>query len=84
MNLAQAKEILQAEVGHGTATGAALVYLLTTLEREAYRQSSRVADPFLTGKICGQGEGIAKVLNAVSPTQQPQRMTSPLPGPTDS
>ena len=82
MNLAQAKQILQGEVAHGTAAGVALTALLTALEREAYRQSSQVSDPFLTGKICGQGEGIAKVLSAVSPPQQPQRMTSPLSGPT--
>ena len=82
MDQQEAEKVLAAEVASGSPAGRALVAFLSGFELELYRQSHTVADPFLTGKVAGRGEGvnlalrrIQKLIDGPSPTRAP---TAPL------
>lgn len=64
----QAEQLLRQEVASGSAVGKALLVFLEGLELEAYRQSSRTADPVSLGIICGRGQGLHSALNRIAPT----------------
>lgn len=66
----QAELILRQEVASGSQTGKALSLLLSHLELEAYRLSSKTSDPYHVARICGRGEGIHHVLTKVTPVQE--------------
>ena len=66
MNLREAELILASEIKAGSQAGAALLAFLEHFELELYRQSATVADPFLTGKIAGRGEGINLALKRLT------------------
>lgn len=66
MNLREAELILASEIKARSQAGAALLAFLEHFELELYRQSATVADPFLTGKIAGRGEGINLALKRLT------------------
>lgn len=66
MNLREAELILASEIKAGSQTGAALLAFLEQFELELYRRSATVADPFMTGKVVGQGEGVNLALKRLT------------------
>ena len=66
MELREAELVLAAEIKANTPTGAALVAFFNPYELELYRQSATVADPFLTGKVAGRGEGVNLALKRIT------------------
>lgn len=65
MNQQEAEKLLAAEVASGSPAGRALEAFLSSFELELYRQSHTVADPFLTGKVAGRGEGVHLALKRI-------------------
>lgn len=79
MTPTQAETLLRNEIASGSAVGDALRVLLEDAELQCYRQSAKTADPYMTAKINGRGEGIHYVLNRIMPVQelaQPGRVSN--------
>ena len=70
MDSKQAELLLRQEVKANSAVGQALVALLESAELENYRVSAKTADPYITARICGRGEGINSILNRITPTKE--------------
>jgi len=66
MNQHEAELILAAEIRANSHTGVAFLTFMEQFELELYRQSTTVADPFLTGKVVGRGEGVNLALKRIT------------------
>lgn len=64
-----AEALLRNEIASDTAVGKALLVLLQDSELQNYRQSAKTADPYMTAKIVGRGEGIHSIATRISPVK---------------
>jgi hypothetical protein len=69
MDLQAAESLVKAEIASGSPLAKALLLLLKETELEAYRASSRAADPIAMSRICGKGEGLHQFTKLITPTQ---------------
>jgi hypothetical protein len=71
MKAKEAELLLKQEVASRSPLGVALLTLLEDAELQNYRQSSRTADPYVTARVCGRGEGINSIIQRIAPVESP-------------